>query len=145
MSKTIITGENIFRASTTLTQADIFGLDTTPVPLVPAIAGKSIAVVAWFEKYTYGTTTYTTTGAVAQARYGGVAGGSQPIGTAELITALISAKTVSQYKAVVLPGLAAVALSTVQGVGIDLVATTTGFAATGGDGTVEIDVLYQVL
>lgn len=145
MSTTIITGQNIFRASTTLKQADIFGLDTTPVNLVPAIPGKSIAVIGWFEKYNYGTATYTTTGAVAQARYGSAAGGSQPIGTAELITSLISAKTVSQFKSLPLPGEAAVALSTVQGVGLFLVATTTGFAATGGDGSVEIDVVYQVI
>jgi hypothetical protein len=145
MSKTIITGENIFRASTTLFQADIFALDTTPVNLVPAIAGKKIALVAQFYTYNFGTTEYTTTGATAELRYGSVAGGSQPSGTTDVITSLISAKAVSQFKTVAQASLAAVALTTVAGLGIDLVAIATGFAASGGDGTVQIDLLYQVL
>ena len=145
MSKTIITGENIFRASTTLLQADIFGLDTTPVNLIPAIAGKKLAVVGLFLTYEYGTATYTTTGATAELRYGSASGGSEPSGTTDLITSLISAKTVSQFKTVAQASMTAVELSTVIGLGIDLVAIATGFAASGGDGSVIVNVLYQVL
>lgn len=139
----IITGENIFHAKTTLTQADIFALDVTPVNVVPAIAGKSIQILGYSSIYKYGTTTYTTTGATGQLRYGNAAGGSQPFGTTELITSLISAKTVSQFKVAAQAALAAVALTTTQGLGIFLLAIATGFAASGGDGTVEIDILYQ--
>ena len=139
------TGQNIFRTRTTLSQADIFALDTTPVNLVPAIPGKSIALIGFFETYLYGTATYTTTGAVAQVRYGSVSGGSQPLGTTELVTSLISAKAVSQFKTVDPASVAAVALTTVKGLGLFLIATTTGFAATGGDGSIEIDVEYQVI
>lgn len=139
----ITTGQNIFHTKTTLTQADIFGLDTTPVNVVPARAGQSILILGYSSTYKYGTTTYTTTGATGELRYGNAAGGSQPFGTTELITSLISAKTVSQFKAAAQAALAAVALTTVQGLGIFLVAIATGFAASGGDGSVTIDVLYQ--
>lgn len=144
MSKTIITGQNIFHSQTTLLQADIFGLDTTPVNLVPAIAGKKISVVGLFLTYNFGTAEYTTTGATAELRYGNAAGGTEPFGTTELITSLISAKAVSQFKTVAQTSLAAAALTTVAGLGLFLVAIATGFAASGGDGSVTIDVLYQM-
>lgn len=144
MSTQIVTGQNIFRAQTKLSQADILALDATPVNVVPATPGKSIAVLGVAEKYNYGSTTYTTTGATAELRYGTVAGGSQPLGTTELVTSLISAKTVSQFKTVPQQAMAAVALTTTQGLGIDLVTIATGFAASGGDGTVEFDILYQL-
>jgi len=147
MSTTVITGENIFRARTTILQADILTLDTVPISLVPAIAGKSIAPVGLFQTYNFGSSAYVVGTGRAQAFYGNASTGSQPFTTAELINALVTGKAVSQFRNVALPGEAAVALTTVQGLGIYLVETATGFAgATGGAlSSIEIDVLYQVL
>lgn len=147
MSTTVITGENIFRARTTILPADILLLDTVPIVLVPAIAGKTIAPVGLFETFNYGSAAYVVGTGRAQCYYGNANTGSQPFTTAELINALVTGKAASQFKNVALPGEVAVALTTVQGLGIYLVESATGFAATtGGTGsTIEIDVLYQVL
>lgn len=149
MSSIVINGENIYRARTTILQADILTLDTVPILLVPPIVGKSIAPVGLFQTYIYNSVggAYVVGTGRAQAYYGNANTGSQPFTTAELINALVTGKSVSQFRNVALPGEAAVALTTVQGLGIYLVESATGFAATtGGAGsTIEIDVLYQVL
>lgn len=147
MPTQITTGQNIFRTQTKLSAADILALDTVPVNLAPAQAGKSLVPIGIGVAgiYAFGTTEYTISTGVAQLRYGNAAGGSHPLGTTEVLTALINGKTQSQIETVAPASLATVNLSTVQGLGVFLVATTAGFAATGGDGSVTYDVWYQAL
>ncbi len=69
------------------------------------------------------------------------------MGANEVINALVTGHSASQFKSLAATSLATGALTAVEGEGLFLVETATGFAATtGGTGsTIEIDVLYQVL
>ncbi len=147
MSHTVITGENIFRARTTILPADILTLDTVPISLVPAIAGKTIAPISTFYTYNYDGSAYVVGTGRAEIFFGNANTGVAAVGANEVINALVTGKSASQFKSLVATSLAAGALTTFQGLGLFLVETATGFAATtGGTGsTIEIDVLYQVL
>lgn len=139
------TGQNIFRTQTKLTAADILALDTVPINLIPAVAGKSIIVLGCAERYFFGTTEYTISTGVAQARYGNASGGSHPLGTTELVAALINGTTANETATVAQTTMAHVLSSTVIGLGVFLVATTSGFLGTGGDGTMEFDLWWQAV
>ncbi len=147
MSTTVITGENIFRAHTTILPADILTLDTVPISLVPAIAGKVIAPIATFYRFIYAGSAYVVGTGRAEIFFGYANSGVAAVGANEVINALVTSKTASQFKSLVATSLAAGDLTAVEGLGLFLVETATGFAGTtGGTGsTIEIDVLYQVL
>ena len=147
MSTTVITGENIFRARTTILPADILTLDTVPISLVPAIAGKKIAPIATFYTFNYGSAAYVVGTGRAEIFFGNSNSGVAAVGANEVINALVTGHSASQFKSLVATSLATGALTAIEGLGLFLVETATGFAATtGGTGsTIEIDVLYQVL
>ncbi len=147
MSTTVITGENIFRARTTILPADILTLDTVPISLVPAIAGKALAMIATFYTFVYGGVAYVVGTGRAEIFYGNSNGGVAAVGANEVINALVTGKTASQFKSLVATSLAAGALTAIKGLGLFLVETATGFAATTGgtDSEIIVDVLYQVL
>jgi len=131
----IVTGADIFRAKKTLTAAEIFALDTTPVLIVPAVPGKALKVIAWLEKFIFGTVEYNFAAAAsAQARYGNLAGDPQPLGTTELVNALASAQSASRDGGNAIAGAIGAdtagglgLLSAVQGIGIYLVGIVDGF------------------
>jgi len=147
MSTTVITGENIFRARTTILPADILQLDTVPVSLVPAHAGKTIAPVGVFCTFNFGSAAYVVGTGRAEIFFGNANTGVAAVGANEVINALVTGHSASQFKSLAATSLATGALPTMQGQGLFLVETATGFAGTtGGTGCViEIDILYQVL
>ena len=55
-------GGGLLSRATTLTSADILALDSTPVTVVPAVAGKVIVPVVIFGNYTFVTTAYSDNG-----------------------------------------------------------------------------------
>lgn len=147
MSRTTITGENIFRARTVISFADILALDTVPIELAPAIPGKTIAPISAFFTYNWVSVNLTVGTGRAEIFFGTSNAGLAALGANEVVSALTAGKAQSQFKSLVGTDLAAGNLTAVQGEGLYLVETATGFASTTGSSamTIEIDVLYQVL
>jgi hypothetical protein len=143
----IVTGANFFRSSVLLQAADIQSLDGgAAIELAPPVPGKTISPVAMSLQFTYGTETWTFSGSpVAYAFWGNVNTGIK-INASELLAALIGGKTASQFESVHPPfqATAVEPLVDLQGLGIYLIETATGFDVA-GNGTVEIALFYELI
>lgn len=135
----IVTGAAILRSKKVLTAAEIHGLDTAPVVIVPAIPVKSLFVTGVFVKYTFGTSVYAPTGQ-ASLFYGPLSSNPTPLGGTNVLTVIdgIAASSVAAIAGLgglsPLPSL----LSAVQGLGLFLVLES-GSANTGAATAATVD------
>lgn len=146
-TQTVVAGANFYRASTLLQAADIKSLDGgAAIPLAPAVPGKTIFPVAMSLQFNYGTTTWTFGGSPTAFAFWGNVNTGQKINASELLAALIGSKTASQLENVHPPfqATAVEALTLVQGLGVYLIESATGFNVA-GDGTVEIVLFYALV
>lgn len=126
-------GGAILVAKKVLTAAEIHGLDTTPVLIVPGLPGKTIFAIAVLEQYNFGTVKYEVSSVgfpAAKIFYGPNSANPSPL-TSDLVAQMISGQTTSQtngpFTGSISLSPAPADLTLVQGMDIYLVATTPGF------------------
>lgn len=144
--QTVVTGANFFRATALLQVADIQSLDGgAALLLVPAVPGKTINPLAMVLQFNYGGTEWTLSGSPTAFAFWGNVNTGVKINASELIAALIGSKTASQNENVHPPfqATAVEPLALLQGLGIYLIESATGFNVA-GSGTVEITTFYSV-
>ena len=94
----IVTGANVYRSQAQVTAAQIANLDSTPVLLVPAMPGKTLAASLIIDRYVFGTTEYVLNSlATAQLCFNGnpnltASGGN------DILADLINGQTASQVE-----------------------------------------------
>ncbi len=102
MSAPIVTGAQIFRAKKTLSPAEIFALETTPVLIAPKVPLKTLQIIAVFARSVFGTVEFDFTGH-ASLYYGSLNSGISPIGAQDIANKMLNQQTTSAIAANIAP------------------------------------------
>lgn len=126
-----------------LTAAEIIAMYTTPKLVVPAVSNKAI-VVDSVEFIMQGTATQFTGGGVVSVQYANTAnGGGTSVQASTLAASVVTGATATTYSTRGPATLSAVALASIQGIGLYISNATAVFAT--GTGTAIVRVTYRTI